>query len=240
MNIHEYQAKAILREFGVPVPDGHVCYNSAGAREWAKRLGEGPWVVKAQIHAGGRGKAGGVKLCRSEDEVADAADELLGKKLVVKVATATQISELLKRTEQSQRVLEQASESFKIQIIRDDENGDEVLSIDKIQADTAKALQDPEVKAALAKIDTFMRNGGTILFDTRDHAGLDLERGLSARDLHRRRLAEEIGQRVEQPQHHGNGDENVGPEGVAVHLGPMQRGGLRPGASPRQFVIRST
>src|SRR6266702_3570810 len=42
MNIHEYQAKAILRQFGVPVPDGHVCYNSAGAREWAKRLGEGP------------------------------------------------------------------------------------------------------------------------------------------------------------------------------------------------------
>ncbi len=59
MNIHEYQAKAILRKFGVPVPDGHVCYNSASAREWAKRLGEGPWVVKAQIHAGGRGKGGG-------------------------------------------------------------------------------------------------------------------------------------------------------------------------------------
>ncbi|HXE97895.1 MAG TPA: ATP-grasp domain-containing protein, partial [Dongiaceae bacterium] len=69
MNIHEYQAKAILREFGVPVPDGHVCYNSAGAREWAKRLGEGPWVVKAQIHAGGRGKGGGVKLARTADEV---------------------------------------------------------------------------------------------------------------------------------------------------------------------------
>jgi succinyl-CoA synthetase beta subunit len=43
-------------QFGVPVPDGHVCYNGASAREWAKRLGEGPWVVKAQIHAGGRGK----------------------------------------------------------------------------------------------------------------------------------------------------------------------------------------
>jgi len=68
MNIHEYQAKAILRKFGVPVPDGHVCYNSAGAREWAKRLGDGPWVVKAQIHAGGRGKGGGVKLARTADE----------------------------------------------------------------------------------------------------------------------------------------------------------------------------
>ena len=82
MNIHEYQAKAILREFGVPVPDGHVCYNSAGARDWAKRLGDGPWVVKAQIHAGGRGAGkfknnpegkGGVRLCKSADEVKAAA-----------------------------------------------------------------------------------------------------------------------------------------------------------------------
>jgi succinyl-CoA synthetase beta subunit len=78
MNIHEYQAKAILRNFGVPVPDGHVCYNGASAREWAKRLGEGPWVVKAQIHAGGRGKGGGVKLARTADEVRNTAREMLG------------------------------------------------------------------------------------------------------------------------------------------------------------------
>src|ERR1035437_447358 len=82
MNIHEYQAKAILREFGVPVPDGHVCYNSAGAREWAKRLGDGPWVVKAQIHAGGRGKGGGVKLARTADEVRNIASELYVSLLV--------------------------------------------------------------------------------------------------------------------------------------------------------------
>ncbi|MBW4055650.1 MAG: ADP-forming succinate--CoA ligase subunit beta [Proteobacteria bacterium] len=78
MNIHEYQAKAILRKFGVPVPDGHVCYNSAGAREWAKRLGDGPWVVKAQIHAGGRGKGGGVKLAHTPDEVRNISREMLG------------------------------------------------------------------------------------------------------------------------------------------------------------------
>jgi succinyl-CoA synthetase beta subunit len=78
VNIHEYQAKAILREFGVPVPDGHVCYNGASAREWAKRLGDGPWVVKAQIHAGGRGKGGGVKLARTADEVRNTAREMLG------------------------------------------------------------------------------------------------------------------------------------------------------------------
>ncbi len=81
MNIHEYQAKAILRKFGVPVPDGHVCYNSAGAREWAKRIGEGPWVIKAQIHAGGRGKGGGVKLARTADEVRVIAREMLGMTL---------------------------------------------------------------------------------------------------------------------------------------------------------------
>ena len=81
MNIHEYQAKAILRKFGVPVPDGHVCYNGASAREWAKRLGEGPWVVKAQIHAGGRGKGGGVKLARTADEVRDTARAMLGMTL---------------------------------------------------------------------------------------------------------------------------------------------------------------
>ena len=81
MNIHEYQAKAILRKFGVPVPDGHVCYNSASAREWAKRLGVGPWVVKAQIHAGGRGKGGGVKLARTADEVRSVSREMLGMTL---------------------------------------------------------------------------------------------------------------------------------------------------------------
>ncbi|HJV33518.1 ADP-forming succinate--CoA ligase subunit beta [Geomonas sp.] len=78
MNIHEYQAKAILRKFGVPVPDGHVCYNGASAREWAKRLGEGPWVVKAQIHAGGRGKGGGVKLAKTPDEVRLIARDMMG------------------------------------------------------------------------------------------------------------------------------------------------------------------
>ena len=81
MNIHEYQAKGILRKFNVPVPDGHVCYNGASAREWAKRLGDGPWVVKAQIHAGGRGKGGGVKLAHTPDEVRNIARDMLGMTL---------------------------------------------------------------------------------------------------------------------------------------------------------------
>jgi succinyl-CoA synthetase beta subunit len=82
MNIHEYQAKEILRSHGVPVPDGYVCFNSAGAREKAKRLGDGPWVVKAQIHAGGRGKGGGVKLARTPEEVRNYAQEMIGMTLV--------------------------------------------------------------------------------------------------------------------------------------------------------------
>ena len=82
MNIHEYQAKAILRHFGVPVPDGHVVYNGNSARDWAKRLGEGPWAVKAQIHAGGRGKGGGVKIAKTADEVKQYARDMFGMTLV--------------------------------------------------------------------------------------------------------------------------------------------------------------
>ena len=82
MNIHEYQAKAILRNFGVPVPEGHVVYNSNLARDWAKRLGDGPYAVKAQIHAGGRGKGGGVKIAKTADEVKKYAREMFGMNLV--------------------------------------------------------------------------------------------------------------------------------------------------------------
>src|SRR6201987_5239110 len=82
MNIHEYQAKELLAKFDVAVPRGGVAYTAAEAVAAAHRLGGQAWVVKAQIHAGGRGKAGGVKLCRSEDEVAAAARALLGTKLV--------------------------------------------------------------------------------------------------------------------------------------------------------------
>ena len=82
MNIHEYQAKELLAKFGVAVPRGGVAYSAAEAVEVARRLGGPVWVVKAQIHAGGRGKAGGVKLARSEDEVEAATRVMLGQKLV--------------------------------------------------------------------------------------------------------------------------------------------------------------
>jgi succinyl-CoA synthetase beta subunit len=82
MNIHEYQAKAVLREFGVPVPRGIPAFTVADAEKAAKELGGPVWVVKAQIHAGGRGKAGGVKVVKSVDDVKKEATRLLGSTLV--------------------------------------------------------------------------------------------------------------------------------------------------------------
>jgi succinyl-CoA synthetase beta subunit len=82
MKIHEYQAKALLARHGVPVPRHGVAATVDEALRRADELGKGPWVVKAQIHAGGRGKGGGVKVCKSRDEVRDAAGRILGMQLV--------------------------------------------------------------------------------------------------------------------------------------------------------------
>src|SRR3990167_2176609 len=86
MKIHEYQAKEILRQFGVPVPRGIPAFTVQEAVEAAQKLGGSQsgqvWVVKAQIHAGGRGKGGGVKLARSIDEVKKLAGEILGMQLI--------------------------------------------------------------------------------------------------------------------------------------------------------------
>ncbi|HEX7057676.1 MAG TPA: ADP-forming succinate--CoA ligase subunit beta [Bacilli bacterium] len=82
MNIHEYQAKAVLRQYGVKVPEGKVAFSVDEAVEAAKALGTPVVVVKAQIHAGGRGKAGGVKVAKNLDEVKTYAQSLLGKILV--------------------------------------------------------------------------------------------------------------------------------------------------------------
>ena len=84
MNIHEYQAKAVLRQFGVPVPRGTAAFTIDEAVTAAQGLGGPVWVVKAQIHAGGRGKAGGVKVVKSIDEVRREATRLLGSTLVTR------------------------------------------------------------------------------------------------------------------------------------------------------------
>ena len=81
MNFHEYQAKELFAQYGIPVPPGKVADSPDAAVEVAKALGGTQWMVKAQIHAGGRGKAGGVKFCRSLDEVRDAAAGMLGTEM---------------------------------------------------------------------------------------------------------------------------------------------------------------
>ncbi len=82
MNIHEYQAKQVLKRFGVPVPNGHAAFTVEEAVKGAEQLPGPVWVVKAQIHAGGRGKAGGVKVVKSIDDVRTEAERMLGMTLV--------------------------------------------------------------------------------------------------------------------------------------------------------------
>ena len=82
MDIHEYQAKEILSSFGVTIPRGGIAYSPENAENKAREIGGSKWVVKAQIHSGARGKAGGIIVCNSPLEVAQATDKLLGKKLV--------------------------------------------------------------------------------------------------------------------------------------------------------------
>src|SRR5581483_2199858 len=81
MKIHEYQAKEVLRRYGVETPRGIPCFSVEEAVDAARKLGGKVWVVKAQIHAGGRGKGGGVKLARSTDEVKLLASKILGMQL---------------------------------------------------------------------------------------------------------------------------------------------------------------
>ncbi len=78
MNFHEYQAKELFAEYGIPVPAGKIARTAEEAVAAARALGDGPWMVKAQIHAGGRGKAGGVKFCKTVDDVKAAAAGMLG------------------------------------------------------------------------------------------------------------------------------------------------------------------
>ena len=82
MNMHEYQAKKLLAQYGVPVPRGGVAHSATGAIYQANELGGDKWIVKAQVHSGARGKAGGVKLCTSPKEISQFCDKFLGNNLV--------------------------------------------------------------------------------------------------------------------------------------------------------------
>ena len=82
MNIHEYQAKAILKKFNVPVPKGEILLSKDNIVKAAQNVSDNVWVVKAQIHAGGRGKGGGVKIAKSIEEVENYVDQIMGMQLV--------------------------------------------------------------------------------------------------------------------------------------------------------------
>lgn len=82
MNLHEFQAKHLFADYDIPIPQGYVARSSGEAVEAAGRLGGSVWVVKAQVHAGGRGKAGGVKVLKTKEEVEEFTDSLLGSRLV--------------------------------------------------------------------------------------------------------------------------------------------------------------
>lgn len=82
MDIHEYQAKELLTRFGVPVPRGGLAFSPEQASYHAREIGGASWAVKAQIHSGARGKAGGIRLCASDREIAEASNAMLGKRLV--------------------------------------------------------------------------------------------------------------------------------------------------------------
>ncbi len=84
MDIHEYQAKEILARFGVPIPRGGLAYSPEQASYRCTEIGGSAWVVKAQVHAGGRGEAGGVKVCHSDRDVQDVANSMFGRRLVTK------------------------------------------------------------------------------------------------------------------------------------------------------------
>ena len=88
MDIHEYQAKEILAEYGVPIPIGGLAYSPEQASYRAREIGGDRWVVKAQIHSGGRGEAGGVRICATEHEIQEAAAAMLGRRLVTRQTDA--------------------------------------------------------------------------------------------------------------------------------------------------------
>src|SRR5438552_182115 len=82
VNIHEYQAKELLKSYGIPIPPGEIVYSDRAAARVAEELGGTRWVVKAQIHAGGRGKGGGVKLANGPEKVTELADQMIGSTLI--------------------------------------------------------------------------------------------------------------------------------------------------------------
>ncbi len=143
MDIHEYQAKKILLGFGVSIPRGGIVYSPENAENKARELGGNKWVVKAQVHSGARGKAGGIIICSTPLEVAQATDKLLGKKLVTnqtgpegKIINRVYIEEAtdIKKELYLGLVFDRSSES--IMVVASTEGGMSVEEISKKKPET--------------------------------------------------------------------------------------------------------
>ena len=145
MNFHEYQAKQLFADYGIPVPAGRVASTPAEAVDAAKALGSGPWMVKAQIHAGGRGKAGGVKFCKTTEDVFNAAIGMLGTKMAtyqsagvalpIDTVLVTQATDIAKELYLS-LLVDRATQS--ITFITSSEGG---VDIEQVAAETPEKIQ---------------------------------------------------------------------------------------------------
>ncbi len=153
MNIHEYQAKEILSKFGVSIPRGGIAYSPENAKDRAAELGGEMWVVKAQIHSGARGKAGGIIVCKSLQEVSDAANKLLGKTLVThqtgpsgKTVQRIYVEEAtdIKKEFYLGLVFDRSSES--IMVVASSEGG---MSVEEIAKEKPETLIRAKVEAAV-------------------------------------------------------------------------------------------
>lgn len=153
MDIHEYQAKELLAKFGVPIPRGALAYSPEQATYRATEIGGNKWVVKAQIHSGARGKAGGIKVCSDDTEIQRAAEDLLGKMLVThqtgpagKLVSRLYIEEATDIAKEIYLafVMDRASE--RIMVIASAAGGMEIEEISTKQPDTIiRVIVDPAV-----------------------------------------------------------------------------------------------
>ena len=153
MDIHEYQAKEILASFGVTIPRGGIVYSPENAENKAREIGGSKWVVKAQIHSGARGKAGGVIVCNSPLEVAQATDKLLGKKLVTnqtgpegKIVNRVYIEEAtdIKKELYLGLVFDRSSES--IMVVASTEGG---MSVEEISKEKPESIIRSKIEVAV-------------------------------------------------------------------------------------------
>jgi malate-CoA ligase subunit beta len=177
MDIHEYQAKKILSGFGVTIPRGGIAYSPENAENKARELGGSKWVVKAQVHSGARGKAGGIIVCNTSLEVAQAADKLLGKKLVTnqtgpegKITNRVYIEEAtdIKKELYLGLVFDRSSES--IMVVASTEGG---MSVEEISKKKPETIIRSKIEVAVGMQNLIARAADTIIGCYRAFSELD-------------------------------------------------------------------